>query len=232
MIPSAFAPFLRLSVTGPSAEGFSRAGRVLALALALLIPFGSRTEGAVIQSFNVGGTAGGNAQDPGIRLTTPVGGPWTNITFNWYQTSTGASYAIGTLFLLSQEYLSTPQALSSSTPGYLGSAAGNGTLYTFNSAITLQGNTQYYFYADLGLTAAASTLVSSSTGDSASNLSYGAANGTGNFSARASFDISYSLNGTPPAVPDRSATALLLLFPCALVFRRHVRGLTTNGVRP
>lgn len=229
MMPLPLVSSVRPRAPERAAKGSSRRGSFLALALILLVPCGSRTEGAVIQSFNVGGTGGGNAQDPGIRLTTPTGGPWTNITFNWYRVTSGASYAIGTLFLLDREYLGTPQALSSSTSGYLASASGNGSLYTFSPTLTLQGNTQYYFYADLGLSNGTSTEVSSSSGDLATSLSYGAGNGNLAFASRSGFDLSYSLNSTAPGVPENAATALLLLFPGALVIRRHFRASSHAG---
>src|SRR3954470_18243563 len=53
----------------------------------------------------------------GQSLTTPAGGPWNDLTFNWFDTG-GPPYpgipnpiATGTLFLLGQEYLGTPGAL-------------------------------------------------------------------------------------------------------------------------
>jgi hypothetical protein len=176
-----------------------------ALVLALLACVVNSAGAAVIQSHNVGGTGGGNAQDPGLSLVTPPGGPWTNITFNWYRAGTGASYAIGNLYLLSQNYTGTPQALSSSTTGYIAHATGGGTVYTFASGITLQANTTYYFFADLGLSSGASTEVSSGGTDLANVQSYGAGNGNLDFVTRP-FDISYSLNGTSPSVPEPTAT--------------------------
>ena len=56
---------------------------------------------------------------PGQSITTPTGGPWDNLTFNWFDSPganiVGIPIAGGTLFLLSSEYLGTPAALSSST---------------------------------------------------------------------------------------------------------------------
>jgi hypothetical protein len=178
-----------------------------ALVLALLACVVNSAGAAVIQSHNVGGTGGGNTNDPGLSLVTPPGGPWTNITFNWYRTGTGASYAIGNLYLLSQNYTGTPQDLSSlTTGGYIAHATGDGTVYTFASGITLQANTTYYFFADLGLSTGASTEVGRGPGtDLATVQSYGATAGNSAFATR-SFDISYSLNGTSPSVPEPTAT--------------------------
>ena len=58
---------------------------------------------------------------PGQSVTTPAGGPWNNITFNFFSDFAGTPAAAGTLFLLSQEDsifnagATAPQNLSSST---------------------------------------------------------------------------------------------------------------------
>src|SRR5690242_7666954 len=59
----------------------------------------------------------------GQSLMTPAGGPWNNLTFNWFDTGgtpnlgVPSPIATGTLFLLNQEYLGTPAALSAATSG-------------------------------------------------------------------------------------------------------------------
>ncbi len=72
-------------------------------------------------------------------------GTFNNITFN-FLTQTGANYAIGTGFLLSQAYTGAPGTLSSATAGYLGSAAASGNVYTFANSLMLTGGSTYYFY--------------------------------------------------------------------------------------
>ena len=87
---------------------------------------------------------------PGQSVTTPDGGPWNNITFNFYG-DIGATVpaAEGNLFILTQEYLGSPSDLSSATPGFLAESTGiSGGVYLFDPAVTLQGSTQYFFYAD------------------------------------------------------------------------------------
>jgi len=186
--------------------------RTLLAMLSLIFLHANATAG-VILSFGVGGTGGGTAQDPGISLITPTGGSWSNIAFNFYQAATGnspgSSYAIGNLFLLSQAYTGTPQALSTSTPGFIAQASGNGTVYTFNSSIILLSNTKYYFFADLGLPVAALTHVSSGSGDLATNQSYGAGNGNSNFTTKA-FDINFSLSGQVAGVPEPTSFAIFI----------------------
>jgi len=170
----------------------------------------SNATAGVILSFGVGGSGGGNAQDPGLSVITPAGESWSNIQFNFYQSGSGTSYAIGNLFLLSQVYTGTPQALSASTPGFIAQASGNGTVYTFSNSIILLSNTRYYFFADLGLSDFALTNVSSGSGDLATNQSYGAANGNSNFTTRP-FDINFSLSGTVAGVPEPSSFAIFVV---------------------
>src|SRR5262249_55769300 len=94
----------------------------------------------------------------GQAFTTPAGGAWNHITFNFYATpasgTTPAStpVAAGTAFLLTQEYLGTPAALSSSTPGFLAQSISNaGGVYTFPPAVVLNPNTQYWVYENASL---------------------------------------------------------------------------------
>jgi hypothetical protein len=60
----------------------------------------------------------------GQSLMTPSGGPWHDLTFNFFtDVPPTTPTAAGTAFLLTQEYLGTPAALSSSTPGFLAQPA-------------------------------------------------------------------------------------------------------------
>ena len=174
-------------------------------------------QATTIYSYQAGVAGGGtNAQAPGQEVTTPSGGPWNNILFNFYD-SNGNPVALELLFLLSQPYSGTASALSSSTPGFVASAAGGGLggVYTFGSAVTLQANTAYYFYD--------SSLSSGEWGNNA-NFSaigsgfqgYGAANGgaSSSFTTRP-FAQAFNLTGTA-AVPEPSAVALT--FTALLVF--------------
>jgi hypothetical protein len=83
----------------------------------------------------------------GQSVTTPSGGPWDDIEFAFLDGTTPV--ALGNLFLLSNEYLGTPAALSSSTPGYIAESQGIlGGKYVFAPSVTLGPSTTYYFYAD------------------------------------------------------------------------------------
>lgn len=181
----------------------------------------------VIVEFAAGSSGGGTAMDPGLRIVTPsAGSGWDHITFNWYHSSTGASRAEGTVFLLTEEYTGTPQDLSSSTSGYVAEAAASGGVYTFADSVTLSPNTTYYFYADLGLSDGSPTLIAHSGGSSdvPAHQSYGAGNGSGNFSSRSWFDLHFSLNGDAvAAVPEPSYMVMLLSGAAVLHWRRRRR---------
>src|SRR5215469_4680657 len=85
----------------------------------------------------------------GESVTTPDGGPWDTITFNFIAETEGGSptvvgpFAIGSLYVLSQAYAGLAGDLSSSTPGFFGftSTINNG-VWDF-SGLTLQPDTQY-----------------------------------------------------------------------------------------
>jgi hypothetical protein len=83
---------------------------------------------------------------------TVAGGAFNNIRFNW-QRRDGAGMihpvAFGTLYLLTQEYLGAPAALSPSTPGFLTrSTRVEDDQYRFDAGVTLQTGVKYWFYTD------------------------------------------------------------------------------------
>jgi hypothetical protein len=150
---------------------------------------------ATITEFT-GGTQAANLF-PGQSVTTDSSSlPWNNITFNWFSDEAATiPTAFGTLFLLTQEYLGTPAGLSAATPGFLAQSQSIvGGQYVFDPSVTLQANTQYFFYTN------------------AIGLSTGTSNGTypgGNFygSSGLSFrfapgqDANFRLSGTPIPTP-------------------------------
>lgn len=170
---------------------------------------------------HTGSAGGGNAQDPGIRLTTPnVGTGWNKLTFNFFHSGDGTDRALGNLFLLDAVYEGTPQDLSSSTTGFLAQAAGNSSVYAFAPDVTLSSNTTYYFFADLGLSRGHSTFISYSQGVSPGHQSYGSANGNLDFTERP-FHIHYELSGS--AVPEPSSLLLVGLGVAGVFVRRKRR---------
>src|SRR5262249_4909830 len=86
----------------------------------------------------------------GQSFTTAARGPFDDIVLNFYDSSMNP-YAAGTGFLLSEAYSGIPSALSSSTPGYLGSAIASVDFYTFPPSLTLASDTQYFFYKNAAL---------------------------------------------------------------------------------
>ena len=116
------------------------------LSIWLLFTGTAGAQTCAISAYNAAlSNGGGNAQAPGQQVTTPAGGPWDNIAFNFYD-STGAPWALQTLYLLSQPYTGLAGSLNASTPGYISLAAGGNGVYTFPSGVTLQPQTAYYFY--------------------------------------------------------------------------------------
>jgi hypothetical protein len=84
---------------------------------------------------------------PGQSVTTPGGGPFNTISFNFFD-GVGNPTAFGNLFILTQEYLGTPANLSTLTPGFLTKSTGiSAGVYQFDSSVTLAPNTHYFFYA-------------------------------------------------------------------------------------
>jgi hypothetical protein len=84
----------------------------------------------------------------GQSLMTPSGGPWHDLTFNFFaNTPATTPTAAGTAFLLTQEYLGTAANLSSSTPGFLAQTSNIvGGQWVFAPGVTVQPNTKYWVY--------------------------------------------------------------------------------------
>lgn len=112
---------------------------------------------------NTAGTLSSGAGYFGQFFTTPaVGGPWSDITFNYYSNSGPATtpYANGDLFLLSAAYNGLPTGLNTSTPGFIAEALSSSIVngvWVFNGGVTLQTGTVYYVYGDALLPNAAIT---------------------------------------------------------------------------
>ncbi len=137
-----------------------------------------------IVEFGVGSTGSGFGGGPGQSVTTPAGGPWTNIAFNFYDRSTGAAQAVGNVYLFDAPYTGTPQALSVSTPGLLGVGSASGSVYLFPPSLKLLPNTHYFFYCDTRPGGAGGTYLNSP-------------NGNGNFGSAPCCDAAFRLQGIP-----------------------------------
>jgi len=84
----------------------------------------------------------------GQSFTTPAGGPWNHITFNFFSdNSDTTAVAAGTLYIFKSAFTGTPADLSLSTFLAKSTGVSNGA-YMFDAAFTLQPNMTYYAYSD------------------------------------------------------------------------------------
>ena len=155
----------------------------------------------------------------GQSVTTPSGGPWNQITFNYFRTFGYGDpldpYATGGLFLLSQEYLGMLDELSTSTPGYIAHSTGtqaedSGSEWTFAADMPLQPGTQYWFYMDQDPVTPLGFNEAYPGGDMYYADFFGYNNGSIS-------DARFQLEGTSAAVPEPSTLAIwCLLAVCGI----------------
>jgi hypothetical protein len=81
----------------------------------------------------------------GQSVTVSGAGAYSDIAFSLIDSNSN-DYAVGTGYFFSSPYTGTIAGLSSSDPGYLGSAAASGGAYSFGSSMTLTAGQTYYFY--------------------------------------------------------------------------------------
>lgn len=157
----------------------------------------------------------------GESVITPTGPGWNNITFNWIS-PTSSPVAFGTLFLLSQQYLGTPAALSSSTAGFLAASTGiSSGKYVFPSAVVLLPGTTYWFYSN-GLISAGAITLGCPSGSCPSLAIYFSASANTNFAGDNVGQENFSLQGT--AVPEPSSLVLLASGLAGLLGAARKRG--------
>ncbi len=82
----------------------------------------------------------------GQSFTTPGGGPWRNITFNFFSDRGVTPAAAGTVYVFTSAYNGTPSALSTSQYVARSTGISNGS-YVFDPSFVLQSNTRYFVYA-------------------------------------------------------------------------------------
>jgi len=177
------------------------------LAAVILFTASSRPASADILVQNTSGSAGIATAYFGESFTTPTGGPFTNIAFNFYSDIPAtAPVAGGTAFLLSQEYLGSPSALGVGTSGFLAASTSIvNNQYVFGASLVLQGGTKYYLYENAIIT------TSGGAGIAGGNT-YFATTATSNFAAlrvpgsTALQASNFLLSGN--AVPEPSSLAL------------------------
>ena len=170
----------------------------------------SKSAASTITQFVTPFTGGISCCAIGQEIVTPSGGPWTDITFNFFENDDEADTptAGGSLFVLDQEYLGSPGALGASTTGYLAESIGVVSgVWQFASTLVLQPNTHYFFYTNAPLAV---------RGQGGAGGDYP---GTSYFAFPVDFvnnplaDLNFNLSGTtvsdPAAVPEPATLFLL-----------------------
>lgn len=180
-----------------------------------------------LASFTASGTAH-NDSAYGQSVTTPDGGPWDNIGFNLINADTTDPYAIGGLYVLTQQYLGTPASLSSSTAGYLDytNTIDNG-IWKF-SDLTLNPDTQYYFYMDSIVPLGQAVLLTESGGTYAGGDAYGA--GGGSFVDVSGADMQFVLTGDQVTATPEPGTLALAFGAAGLIAALRRRKTAANVI--
>jgi hypothetical protein len=171
----------------------------------------------------------------GQSVTTPTGGPWDNLGFNFEQcvdpsgtsclSTTNSPFALGGLFLLTQKYDGLPSGLSSATPGFIADTTTIvGGVWDFASSVTLNPSTQYFFYMNTAFNGP--EVVYSTANPYAGGQSFEANSGNGptygpDDSVIANEDHVFALTGNP--VPEPGMRALLVLVLASLVGAQALR---------
>lgn len=158
----------------------------------------------------------------GQSFTTPVGGPWNNLTFNFYRNAAHDPAAVGTLYILDElgwlpGEIPVPDQLSETFLGYVAhseavNAFGTGTAWYFPSTAQLEGGTKYWAFMDeSGYWPDPDFLLVNGDNPFTAGESYyaqGASSGYG--PSGAIYDLNFSLNGLPVSAVPESGTACLL----------------------
>jgi hypothetical protein len=214
-------------------------GKMLNLAWVVALCVSGHAWAGTITQNTTGTTATTNTGfSDGQSVTTPTGGPWDDIGFNFVQcgnpsgtsclAGTNSPYALGDLYLLTQMYDGLPSGLSGSTPGFVAEATTiTGGVWTFAPGVTLNPSTQYFFYMD---TAFSGVEILYSTGNPYSGgQAYEANSGNGptygaDDSILANTDHVFALTGNPAStVPEPGTGALTGLVLAGLAGAQTLR---------
>lgn len=175
------------------------------------------TDGEVGQSFTTGIAPQYNSISVGIFAD--AGNPASNPSVE------------GSLFLLSEEYLGTALGLSSSTSGFIAQHQSvSAGAWVFDDAITLQGNTQYWFYTQ-GYTSETPAIgFAGGGGTYAGGITYSGGNGDlaggapeDTFIPALNIDLGFRVSGA--AVPEPGSVAFIGCLGAIMGLRRRKRSL-------
>jgi hypothetical protein len=145
----------------------------------------------------VGNSSGSNTLTAGYfgqSFTTAAGNSYDTLSFSWLRSDGTTKLADGNLFLLTQEYLSSPASLSSSTSGFVAQSTGiSNNEYIFNPSVTIAPLTKYWVY--MGSAAAISSVgLSNSDTFAGGNLYFQQGSASSNYSNFATGDTNFVLS--------------------------------------
>ncbi len=190
-----------------------------ALAVATSLLFHPPAARAGILAEYTGGTDRSCFCFAGQSATTPAGGFFDNIVFNYFDFTTNTAIAPGTLYVFATEYTGLPSALSGAA--FLAkSIASAGGYYIFDPALTLAGSTEYYFYNDQG---ARLRLNGFNPYTDGTGYSWLVSPRDIPFTKNINVDYNFQLSGLTVPVPAPAPLGVLAL-PLSLLLRRHRAG--------
>ena len=127
------------------------------LAASILAATAASTHAVTVAEFTDGSYDSGaiplNYLNIGRSFTTDSASNYDNLSFSFLNGTGASALTQGrTLYLLSQAYSGTSEALSSLTSGFIASASSTdtGTSWTFNSGISVTASTEYWVYTQRG----------------------------------------------------------------------------------
>jgi hypothetical protein len=174
--------------------------------------------GTIASDTNTTGTSALTGGYWGETFQTPAGGPWNTLTFNFFSDSAATTAeATGILYLLNLEYLGTPSDLSSSTPGFIGSTAASGGLWTFNPSLSVSAGTEYWVYVDT-----AQPTIYGGVAAVANQGPYYTDSSADPYFALTDTDVNFNFSGSTGEREDTpEPTTLLLMAPALLLVLRR-----------